>query len=214
MVNLVKLIQSGKTPQYSLLDVLPQWHITVNINVQVMSRFHCINETTDTTPSWSRITVSWCWRLAVAHHKTSVLTGLGCNLFDLIQDVAASTQLATCDMNEVTAEGRHELYSWVSSAYMCIVWWWSMMFYQYRTRHILSGQPTTCGAWRTYCFLKDRYNWNHCWAALSMSKVRCKCHNKIKWSTVSKAADMSRKPRHHYQQPRECLTTLAGRQFQ
>ena len=54
--------------------------------------------------------------VSLSHATELVLSGLGCSLLGLIQDVAASTQSATCDMNEVTAEDRHKPHSWMSSA--------------------------------------------------------------------------------------------------
>jgi len=113
------------------------------------------------------------------------------------------------DYGAVTADGRHEPYTWVSSAYMSgDNPWLSITISRstvYRTNKIgsktdhtadqMGDQRLAGAAARTYCFLEDRYDWNHPWGVSSMPEVRCKRRNKMEWSTVLKAADMSRETR-------------------
>ena len=51
------------------------------------------------------------------------------------------------------------------------------------------------GPRRIYCFRKNRFDSNYLWAVSSILKVSSKRRNRMVWSTVSKAADRSRRTR-------------------
>ena len=110
-----------------------------------------------------------------AHHKTSVLSGLSCSLFDFIQVAVASTHSVTCDESAYTAAGGHEPtpYTWVSSPLVGV-----------KTRRQTRGVRTDAGRTgrteTTDCHLCQNF---------------CSRCSKIAWSTVSKAADKSRRIR-------------------
>jgi len=68
---------------------------------------------------------------------------------------------------------------------------------------------------RTYCVRPSRYDWNHRWTVSLMLKVTRRPWSRISWSTVSNAADKSRRTS-AAELPRSagCQTILAWQQFQ
>jgi len=132
-----------------------------------------------------------------------------CSLLDRIQLETTPMHSKSFTGNASISMGHQELYTWVSSAYRCgekplslindirsAVYKMNNMVNNtdpWGTPHVRRTFDYLRSLCSTYCAWPSRYDWNHQCTVSWMPKVTCRHWSRISWSTMSNAADRSRR---------------------